>query len=152
MSASCPPSGRQSPASAGRHSPAPAGRRSAPSPPSETNLLYLLDLDNCEDEDDLSNDFSLLNVPSAICSLGRTWGASAHVTVLMEGASPVRSVSATPIHMGGRAQSGGGGVGGIGASPSMRASIKGSGSPTKVASKVFIPKNVESLQVCIFLS
>ncbi len=103
MSASRPPLGRQSPASAGRRSPAPAGHRFAHSPLSETDLLRPFDLDDRKDEDDLSDDFSLLNAPSAISSLGCTRGASVRAAVLMEGASPVRPVSATPICMGGRA-------------------------------------------------
>jgi hypothetical protein len=163
MSASLPPSGHRSPASAGRRSPAPAACRS-PAPPrssnrAEADLLRLHNLDNREEQES-DDDYSLLNAPSAsaVSSLGRsTRSASAHTASPSEGTSPV-SVSATPVHMGGRTRSGReggvGGVGGVGLCSAPRRSAKASSvSPAKAESpsKAFATKNADTPQLCIFL-
>jgi hypothetical protein len=118
MSSLLPTSGCPSPASAGRCSWALAGRHSpAPScssTPTKEALLHLLDLDDCKDEDS-DNNFSLLNAPSAVSSLGRsTRSASACAAATPKGKSPV-PVSSTPVCVGGRTRlSEGGGIGGCG--------------------------------------
>ena len=163
MSASLPPCGCRSPALAGRRSPALAACRS-PAPPrssnrAEADLLRLLDLDDCKEQES-DDDYSLLNAPSAsaVSSLGRsTRSASAHTASPSEGTSPVPE-SATPVCMGGRMRSGGdegvGGVGGFGLRPAPRKSAKASSiSPAKAESpsKAFATKNADTPQLCIFL-
>jgi hypothetical protein len=106
MSALLPPLGRRSPALAGCCSPAQAGCRSPVSPchlaPMESDLLCLRDLDDREEEDDIEDDFSLLNASLAVSSLSQsTQSASAHAATASEGASLVPVLS-TPVRMGGR--------------------------------------------------
>jgi hypothetical protein len=122
ISASRPPSGRHSPASApGRRS--PATPRSLPLS-AEERLLRLLNLDDCHDTDS-EDAFSLLNAPSVSASMSRstTRGMTARSAVPSEGTSPV-PVSATPVRTGGRNR-GEGGVGGGRERPATRASAKG---------------------------
>ena len=157
MSASRPPSGRQSPASAsGRLS--PATPRSLPLS-AEARLLRLLDLDDRHDTDS-EDEFSLLNAPSMSGSISRstTRGMTApRSAVLSEGTSPV-PVSATPVRTGGRnrGEGGVGGVGGGGERPSTRASAKSARPviPAKADSspKMYTPKNADRPQGCIFIS
>jgi hypothetical protein len=157
MSASRPPSGRHSPASAsGRRS--PATPRSLPLS-AEERLLRLLDLDDRHDTDS-ENEFSLLNAPSVSGSISRstTRGMTARSAVLSEGTSPV-PVSATPVRTGGRncGEGGVGGIGGVGGGgerPATRASAKGA-RPVITAKadsspKIYTLKNADKPQGCIF--
>jgi hypothetical protein len=154
FSASRPSSGHRSPAALiGRRLPAPP--RS--STPTEENLLRLLDLD-ARDDDNSVYDYSLLNAHSAISSLGHSSRSRmARAALPSEGTSPVL-LFATPVCTGGKphecGEGGGGGFGGGGIRPTTRTSTKAhSGSTAKAESpsKIFVPKNADTPQVCIII-
>ena len=158
MSASRPPSGRHSPASAsGRRSPATSRSPLL----TEESLLRLLDLDDCAATDS-EDEFSLLNAPSGCGSIGRSTTRSMmdRSAVPSVGTSPV-PVSATPVCTGGRNRGEGGvgglgGVGGGGVCPATRTSTKEARSVIPViadsSSKTYTPKNADKPQGCIFIA
>ena len=155
LSASRPPSGRRSPAALiGRRLPAPP----CSSTPTEETLLRLLDLD-ARDDDDSDDDYSFLNAHSAISSLGHSsCSRMARAALPSEGTSPV-PLFATPVRTGGKPhahrEGGIGGFGGGGIRPATRTSTKahsGSTANAESPSKIFIPKNADTPQVCIFIA